>query len=105
VAVPTSVPQGLIFPEVEALIRASGADLRLGGEKAFYAPGPRLHPAACEPASNSGSDSILPNAGHNINLEDPAAFNAHLAELFAAADAGTWPVRDPRAMVGSILGK
>jgi pimeloyl-ACP methyl ester carboxylesterase len=38
-------------------------------------------------------------------IEDPAAFNAHLAELFAAADAGTWPVRDPRAMAGSILGK
>jgi pimeloyl-ACP methyl ester carboxylesterase len=48
---------------------------------------------------------VMPNAGHNINLEDPAAFNAHLAELFTAADAGTWPVRDPRAMVGSILGK
>lgn len=48
---------------------------------------------------------VMPNAGHNINLEDPAAFNAHLAELFAAADAGTWPTRDPRAMAGSILGR
>jgi antirestriction protein ArdC len=26
------------MPDVEALIRASGADLRLGGDKAFYAP-------------------------------------------------------------------
>jgi pimeloyl-ACP methyl ester carboxylesterase len=49
--------------------------------------------------------AVMPNAGHNINLEDPAAFNAHLSELFLAADAGTWPVRDPRAMAGSILGK
>jgi len=48
---------------------------------------------------------VMANAGHNINLEDPAAFNAHLAELFAAADAGTWPTRDPRAMAGSILGR
>jgi pimeloyl-ACP methyl ester carboxylesterase len=48
---------------------------------------------------------VMPNAGHNINLEDPAVFNAHLAELFMAADAGTWPVRDPRAMAGSILGR
>src|SRR4051794_4650526 len=48
---------------------------------------------------------VMPNAGHNINLEDPAAFNAHLLELFAAAEAGTWPVRDPRAMAGSILGR
>jgi len=48
---------------------------------------------------------VMANAGHNINLEDPAAFNGHLQELFLAADAGTWPVRDPRAMAGSILGR
>jgi antirestriction protein ArdC len=35
---PPPVPEGLILPDVEALIRASGADLRLGGDKAFYAP-------------------------------------------------------------------
>jgi antirestriction protein ArdC len=38
VAVPPPVSEGLIMPEVEALIRASGADLRLGGDRAFYAP-------------------------------------------------------------------
>jgi pimeloyl-ACP methyl ester carboxylesterase len=48
---------------------------------------------------------VMPNAGHNINLEDPAGFNAHLSLLFQAADAGTWPTRDPRAMVGAILGR
>ena len=37
---PPPVPEGLILPEVEAMIRASGADVRLGGNKAFYAPGP-----------------------------------------------------------------
>jgi len=37
---PPPVPEGLILPEVEALIHASGADVRLGGNKAFYAPGP-----------------------------------------------------------------
>ncbi len=37
---PPPVPEGLILPEVEAMIRASGADVRLGGDKAFYAPGP-----------------------------------------------------------------
>ena len=36
--VPPPVPDGLILPEVEALIRASRADLRLGGDKAFYSP-------------------------------------------------------------------
>lgn len=33
------VPEGLILPEVEALVAASGADLRMGGDQAFYAPG------------------------------------------------------------------
>jgi pimeloyl-ACP methyl ester carboxylesterase len=48
---------------------------------------------------------VMPNAGHTINLEDPAAFNQHVAELVQAADAGAWPTRDPRAMTGSILGR
>ncbi len=39
VTAPPPVAEGLILPEVEALIRRSGADLRLGGPKAFYAPG------------------------------------------------------------------
>ena len=34
--IPPPLPEGLILPEVEALIRASGADLRLGGDRAFY---------------------------------------------------------------------
>ncbi|MDO9488319.1 MAG: zincin-like metallopeptidase domain-containing protein [Sphingomonadaceae bacterium] len=38
VTAPPPVPEGLIMPEVQALIRASGADLRLGGDKAYYAP-------------------------------------------------------------------
>jgi antirestriction protein ArdC len=31
---------GLIEPRVEALIRATGIDFRIGGNRAFYAPGP-----------------------------------------------------------------
>jgi antirestriction protein ArdC len=38
IVVQPPVPEGLIIPDVEALIRASGVDLRLGGDKAFYAP-------------------------------------------------------------------
>ena len=48
---------------------------------------------------------VMPNAGHGINLEDPAAFNQHLADFFHTVDVGKWPSRDPRAMVASILGK
>ena len=39
VIVPPS-PPGLIEPQVEALIRATGIDFRIGGDRAFYAPTP-----------------------------------------------------------------
>jgi pimeloyl-ACP methyl ester carboxylesterase len=48
---------------------------------------------------------VMANAGHAINLEEPALFNQHLADLFHAADLGKWPMRDPRAMSGAILGR
>ena len=35
---PPPLPDGLILPQAEALIRATGADLRTGGERAFYVP-------------------------------------------------------------------
>jgi pimeloyl-ACP methyl ester carboxylesterase len=33
---------------------------------------------------------VLPRSGHDIPTEEPAAFNAALADLFAAAEAGRW---------------
>ena len=48
---------------------------------------------------------VMPNCGHTINLEEPAAFNAHIAEFFRTVEAGAWPRRDPRAMTGTILGR
>lgn len=48
---------------------------------------------------------VIPNAGHTINIEEPAAFNQHLSEFLHAVEAGTWPTRDPRAMSGDILGR
>jgi pimeloyl-ACP methyl ester carboxylesterase len=47
---------------------------------------------------------VMPNAGHAINLEEPDAFNRHLTDFFHAVEVGTWPKRDPRALVASILG-
>jgi antirestriction protein ArdC len=32
------VSEGLILPQAEALIAATGADLRMGGDRAFYSP-------------------------------------------------------------------
>jgi len=48
---------------------------------------------------------VMPNAGHAINIEEPAAFNQHLTDFFRAVDAGAWPHRDPRAMQAAILGR
>jgi pimeloyl-ACP methyl ester carboxylesterase len=48
---------------------------------------------------------VMPNAGHTINLEDPIAFNRHIADFFHTADVGAWRKRDPRAMVSTILGR
>jgi len=35
---PAPVPEGLILPDAEALIAATEADFRIGGERAFYSP-------------------------------------------------------------------
>jgi pimeloyl-ACP methyl ester carboxylesterase len=33
---------------------------------------------------------MIPRTGHNVPTEEPAAFNAALADIFAAAEAGRW---------------
>ena len=48
---------------------------------------------------------VMPNCGHTINLEDPDVYNGHLDDFFHAVELGKWPVRDPRAMSGAILGR
>jgi pimeloyl-ACP methyl ester carboxylesterase len=48
---------------------------------------------------------VMPNAGHTINLEDPATFNSHIADFLHTVDVGAWRRRDPRAMTATILGR
>jgi len=52
----------------------------------------------------SAALAVIPNAGHTINLETPAEFNGLVGDFLHAVDAERWPVRDPRAMSGAILG-
>ena len=40
---------------------------------------------------------VIPRSGHNVPTEEPAAFNAALADLFAAAEAGRWLAHKPKA--------
>ncbi|MCJ8142626.1 alpha/beta hydrolase [Ancylobacter sp. A5.8] len=46
---------------------------------------------------------VMPKTGHTLNLEEPAAFNAALAEFFAMVEAGAWRPRDPRANPAQIM--
>ena len=40
---------------------------------------------------------VIPRSGHNVPSEEPAMFNAALAELFASAEAGRWLAHKPRS--------
>ena len=48
--------------------------------------------------------AMLAQAGHGINLEEPALFNQLLEDFFLRAEAGTWGTRDPRTAPASIWG-
>jgi pimeloyl-ACP methyl ester carboxylesterase len=48
---------------------------------------------------------VMPDAGHTINLENPDAFNRHIADFLHAVDVGSWRSRDPRATDSAILGR
>jgi len=39
---------------------------------------------------------MIPRSGHNVPSEEPAQFNAALAQLFASAEAGRWLAHKPR---------
>lgn len=46
---------------------------------------------------------VMPRCGHTVNLEDPEAFNAHLAGFFAQVDAGRWTLRNPASLSASAI--
>jgi len=47
--------------------------------------------------------SVFAKTGHTLNLEEPAVFNAGLAEFLAQVEAGKWLPRDPRANPGQVM--
>jgi pimeloyl-ACP methyl ester carboxylesterase len=46
--------------------------------------------------------AVLPKTGHTVNLEEPALFNALVAEFLAQVEHGSWPVRD-RETAGEVM--
>ena len=47
--------------------------------------------------------AVMPKTGHTLNLEEPSAFNALVAEFLAQVEAGQWKPRDPRAVPSQIM--
>ena len=84
-------PPGLIEPQVEALIRATGIDFRIGGNRAFYVPTDdyvQVPPpqAYFEPINwhRTASHELAHASGH------PSRLNR---DLRAASDPGSMPLR------------
>ena len=48
--------------------------------------------------------AVMPKTGHTANLEEPAAFNALLADFFSLVDGGRWAERDARSRGPHALG-
>lgn len=91
-----------LFDLVEDMKSISAPTLIMTGDEDW----PCLEPALLMKRTiTTAALVVMPNAGHTINLEEPAAFNQHLAEFFHAVDVGAWRARDPRAMVSAILGR
>ena len=44
--------------------------------------------------------TMFPKSGHVLNLEEPALFNESVERFVTLVEAGRWPVRDPRSLVG-----
>jgi pimeloyl-ACP methyl ester carboxylesterase len=66
---------------------------------------PCLEPALMmKRAIPSSGLSVMPCAGHTLNIEDPDEFNRQVFNFLAAVEAGGWPMRDPRSTSGGILG-
>ncbi len=66
---------------------------------------PCLQPALfMKQAIASAGLVVFPRTGHNVNLEEPVAFNQAVADFLAQVEAGRWMQRDPRSITGSILG-
>jgi pimeloyl-ACP methyl ester carboxylesterase len=47
---------------------------------------------------------VFPRSGHLINLEEPELYNRAVADFLAAVELGRWKARDPRSVVGALLG-
>ena len=91
-----------LFDLVEQMKTITAPTLIITGDEDW----PCLEPAMLMKRTiNTAGLVVMPNAGHTVNLEEPAAFNQQVADFLHAVEAGRWAMRDPRAMASGILGK
>ncbi|MGA2128518.1 MAG: alpha/beta hydrolase [Xanthobacteraceae bacterium] len=84
----------------ERLRRMPVPTLIVCGDEDDHCLQPALYMKRVIPASGL---LVLPKTGHTLNLEEPAAFNAAVAEFLAMVEAGKWSARDPRADPAQVL--
>lgn len=90
-----------LYTLTEAMKKISIPTLVLTGDEDW----PCLEPALLMKRNiPSAALSILPNAGHTINLEVIAEFNRVVGDFLSLVDSGRWPQRNPRAVTASITG-
>jgi antirestriction protein ArdC len=68
---PQPLPENLVLPPAEALIRATGADLRIGGNRAFYVPSAdyiQVPPPASYFEPVNWHRTVCHELGHNADL-------------------------------------
>ena len=89
-----------IYDLEDGLRRMSLPVLVMVGDEDFHCLQPGVFMKMAIPAAGL---AVLPKSGHTLNLEEPEAFNRHVADFIAAVEAGAWKARDPRADPGEIM--
>jgi len=90
-----------LFDLKEPLSRMTLPTLVVTGDEDWPCLEPGLYLKRTIPAAGL---LVIPNTGHTLNIEEPALFNQAIDDFFHQVECGRWPQRDPRAMVGTILG-
>jgi antirestriction protein ArdC len=72
---PPPVPGGLVLPQAEALIAATGADFRIGGDRAFYSP---VHDYVQVPRPDAYFETIN---WHRTALHELGHWSGHASRL------------------------
>lgn len=90
-----------LYDLVDEMARLTLPTLVLTGDEDW----PCLQPALLmKQTIASAALVVMASCGHTINIEEPDEFNRIVERFLAQVDAGRWPMRDPRAVTGSITG-